>query len=309
MNTVMNKKGIVVMLLCLLISSVSYAQGRKGLRINEVMVQNQNNFVDDYGMHHAWIELYNSTYGSMEISSVFLTNDKNNPTKYPIPRGDINTDIAPRQHTLFWADGEPERGTFHLNFTLEPGKDNWIGLYDADGRTLIDEVVIPASLGVDQSYALNQDGVSGDPSAWGIRDGSNSHYITPSSNNIIIDKNVKKQKFEDSDEWGFAMTIMAMCVVFTALLLLSLSFLGIGSLGKYIANKNKLKAQGIDPEKADDIKLEGDNGEEIAALCMALYEHLNAHDNEDTVLTINKVKRAYSPWSSKIYTLRELPHR
>ena len=41
---------------------------------------------------------------------------------------------------------------------------------------------------------------------------------------------------------------------------------------------------------------------------MALYEHLNAHDKEDTILTINKVKKAYSPWSSKIYTLRETPN-
>ncbi|MDY5119262.1 MAG: lamin tail domain-containing protein, partial [Muribaculaceae bacterium] len=43
--------------------------------------------------------------------------------------------------------------------------------------------------------------------------------------------------------------------------------------------------------------------------CMALYEHLNVHDNEDTILTINKVKRAYSPWSSKIYTLRDIPRK
>jgi len=50
-----------------------------------------------------------------------------------------------------------------------------------------------------------------------------------------------------------------------------------------------------------------DSGEEIAAIVMALHQHLNAHDTESTVLTINKVKRAYSPWSSKIYGLREVP--
>ncbi|MDD4418111.1 MAG: lamin tail domain-containing protein, partial [Bacteroides graminisolvens] len=30
-------------------------------------------------------------------------------------------------------------------------------------------------------------------------------------------------------------------------------------------------------------------------------------DIEDTILTINRVKRNYSPWSSKIYTLRQTP--
>lgn len=34
-----------------------------------------------------------------------------------------------------------------------------------------------------------------------------------------------------------------------------------------------------------------------------------AHDVENTVLTINKVARAYSPWSSKIYGLREIPRK
>ena len=40
---------------------------------------------------------------------------------------------------------------------------------------------------------------------------------------------------------------------------------------------------------------------------MALHEHLNVHDNESTILTLNKVRKAYSPWSSKIYSLRQLP--
>lgn len=42
---------------------------------------------------------------------------------------------------------------------------------------------------------------------------------------------------------------------------------------------------------------------------MALHEHLDVHDKESAILTINKVKRAYSPWSSKIYGLREYPHK
>ncbi|MDE5979148.1 MAG: lamin tail domain-containing protein, partial [Muribaculaceae bacterium] len=51
------------------------AQARKGLKINEVMVVNDSNAVDEYGRHSAWIELFNSNYAAMEISSVFLTND------------------------------------------------------------------------------------------------------------------------------------------------------------------------------------------------------------------------------------------
>ena len=31
------------------------------------------------------------------------------------------------------------------------------------------------------------------------------------------------------------------------------------------------------------------------------------HDKENTVLTIDKVSKTYSPWSSKIYGLRQHP--
>ena len=37
------------------------AQGRRGLRINEVMVKNESSVIDDFGRRSAWIELFNST--------------------------------------------------------------------------------------------------------------------------------------------------------------------------------------------------------------------------------------------------------
>ena len=51
-------------------------------------------------------------------------------------------------------------------------------------------------------------------------------------------------------------------------------------------------------------------GEVFAAIAMAMHEmQSDVHDVEETVLTITRVKRSYSPWSSKIYTLRETPHK
>lgn len=107
------------------------------------------------------------------------------------------------------------------------------------------------------------------------------------------------------DENGFGMTIMAMCIVFTALLVLCLSFYAIGKIGGAVSRMNKMRAHGVDKEEKSTVQ--HDSGEEIAAIIMALHQHLNAHDAESTILTINKVKRAYSPWSSKIYGLREVP--
>ena len=307
----MNKKFFALLLLCALCGASAFAQGRKGVRINEVMVQNDSSYADDYGMHHAWIELFNSTFAPVDISSMYLTDDPANPKKYPIPRMDVNTEMPARQHVVFWADNEPNKGTFHLNFFLKPGKDNYIGLYDSDGKTLVDEVVVPASLGRGHSYARKQDGVrdeADDKLAWEVRDGSNEKYITPSSNNIILDTNEKIKNFEDHDQSGLGMTVLAMAVVFAALIVLSLCFNVIGWINAKTAQRKKKEATAGNLDEAE--FTEGpDSGEEIAAVCMALHEHLNMHDKEDLVLTINKVKRSYSPWSSKIYSLRELPRR
>jgi Na+-transporting methylmalonyl-CoA/oxaloacetate decarboxylase gamma subunit len=299
----MNKRIVIAVTALLLCVASGFAQGRKALRINEVMVTNTSGVVDEYGQRQAWIELFNANFAPLEISSVFLTNDSTNPRKYPVPLGDVNTRIPKRQHVVFFADGEPNKGTFHTSFTLTPGEDNWIGIYDADGRTLIDEVVIPASLGPDQTWARTTDG-SGE---WAVRTGGQTDYITPSSANVIKDTNKKIDQFAERDENGFAMTLMAMGVVFSALLILCLSFYAIGKIGAAVSTFNKRRAHGMSREEVKQELGGHDSGEEIAAIVMALHEHFNAHDTESTVLTINKVKRAYSPWSSKIYGIRTMP--
>ena len=48
----------------------------------------------------------------------------------------------------------------------------------------------------------------------------------------------------------------------------------------------------------------------IAAIATALKIYRGAlHDKESEVLTILGIKRAYSPWNSKIHGLTQLPDR
>lgn len=50
--------------------------------------------------------------------------------------------------------------------------------------------------------------------------------------------------------------------------------------------------------------------EEIAAIATALAIYNSAmHDRESEVLTILSIKRAYSPWNSKIHGLTHLPEK
>ena len=319
----MNKKGILLLLFVFTLSFSAFAQ-HKGLRITEVMVENQTNITDEYGNRHAWIELYNTTRKSMQISTVFITNERvpegATPDKtkmYVIPLNDKNTKIEHLQQAVFFADGDPWKGTFHTSFELVPGQENYIAIYDADGLTKLDEVVVPANLPADHSYARTVEiedwykieSNEFDASQWEFRNGKEKDSaITPGVNNQVIELNDKIEKFQKLDASGAMLTIMAMIIVFSALILLSVCFYVFGKINAKIARKNKAVAQGKNEEAADN-EIENDSSEVIAAISMALHQHLNAHDYEDTVLTINKVKRAYSPWSSKIYSLRELPKK
>ena len=251
--------------------------------INEVLVDNQDNFQDDYGVHSGWVEIFNTSYNSVNLAGCYLkvSSEPGDTLSYFIPKGDVLTAISPRQHALFWADGAPRRGTFHTNFVLSKTRDNWVGLYDS-GRKLLDEVVVPAGvLKTDQSYARVSDGAD----QWEVKDDSETKYVTPSTNNQTLEGNPKMDKFEQ--------------------------FRIIGKVAVKLRKRNAMKAQNVtDKQEAKERGLGEAPGEVIAAISMALHETQGAdHDVEETILTISRVKRSYSPWSSKIYTLRETPHK
>lgn len=305
-----NRIGIFLSLLLLIgFTSCTEQKSNSKLVINEVLVDNQTNFQDDYGVHSGWIEIFNKAYSTADLAGYLLkvSSQPGDTVTYFIPKGDVLTSIKPRQHTLFWADGNPRRGTFHTNFVLSKTNANWIGLYDS-GKKLLDQVVVPAGiLAANQSYAR-----VGDASAeWEVKGASADKYVTPSTNNQTIESNPKMDKFEQHDPVGIGMAISAMSVVFLGLILLYICFKLIGKAAIKLRKRNAMIAHNItDKEEAKEKKLGEAPGEVIAAISMALHEAQGAdHDVEETILTISRVKRSYSPWSSKIYTLRETPHK
>lgn len=281
------------------------AQNMSDMRINEFLVTNTDDFEDDFGHKNGWIELFNKSYGTVDIGGCFLTNDPSNLTKYMVPKGDVLTKIKPRQHILFWADNQPFRGTFHINFKLEDSDE--IILVSSDGRTIIDRVRINhKELAPNVSYGRTEDGI-------GSNDGTEGWQIlektSPSTNNFTLDGESKSMKLQKHDPYGIVMSITSMSVVFLALILLYIVFKHIGKASIRSSQKKSDIVTGND-SKVPDNDVSETSGEVIAAISLALQlfkEENEAHDYENTILTIDKVKRSYSPWSSKIYTLRETP--
>ena len=183
----------------------------------------------------------------------------------------------------------------------------WVGLYDS-GKKLVDQVTIPAgTLQTDQSYAR----ISDASAEWEVKGAAADKYVTPSTNNKTLEGNAKMEKFQSHDSVGIGMSITAMSVVFFGLILLYICFRAIGKAAVSFRRKNAMEAKDITCEReAKEKKLGEAPGEVIAAISLAMHEmQTDVHDVEDTVLTITRVKRSYSPWSSKIYTLRETPKK
>lgn len=118
----------------------------------------------------------------------------------------------------------------------------------------------------------------------------------------------KANNLKENDSFGGSLTLISMCIVISALILLSLLFQGFGKISQAILTKQKQKAVVKAGKTIDQAHPELASGETIAAIAMALAEHSGqGHDIEDTILTIHQMKKSYSPWNSKIYNLRAKP--
>ena len=114
----------------------------------------------------------------------------------------------------------------------------------------------------------------------------------------------KSQNAAENDSWGGAITIIAMCIVIGALIVLSVLFMLFGKVSEALITSRKMKAKKA-AEHDDHENQELAPGEVIAAISLALTERFGeGHDVEDTILTIRRMQKAYSPWNSKIYNLR-----
>lgn len=284
--------------------AAGYAQGLKDIRINEVLVDNRTSYVDDHGNHVGWIELHNTGYSNVNIGGAYLTVRRGDAARtYRIPKNDTRTIIAPQGYAIFFADSSSNRGTFHTNFVLD--ETGYLAVLDQGGNP-VDSIVYDVNAQLpDVSIGWMADGGRGE--SFGALPG-----ITPMQANEIEEKMPASERFRIRDPHGAVMAITAMSVVFSALLLFFLIFKNLGRVMIWATLRKEKKAVAAMPEAVKTVvKPEAELiGEEIAAIAIALrrYEE-DMHDIESHVLTINRVARAYSPWSSKIYGIDNRPNR
>jgi len=115
---------------------------------------------------------------------------------------------------------------------------------------------------------------------------------------IILDAGID---FGAIMEQGLIIAVVGYVTVFLALVVLYLVFTYIAKAYK-LQIRQKLMRRGIRVDECcEEIFISGDV---IAAISTALYMTYMLHDEESKVITIKRVSRMYSPWSSKIYGVR-----
>ena len=108
------------------------------LFINEIMADNDNRFLDEYGEYDDWIELYNANDYEVNICGMYLSDSLGQPNKYRIPSKNMEETVIPAHgFMVIWTDDDSEQGSLHTNFKLSRGGDR-IGLFGYDYTKAID---------------------------------------------------------------------------------------------------------------------------------------------------------------------------
>lgn len=104
---------------------------------------------------------------------------------------------------------------------------------------------------------------------------------------------------------GWIVTLSGFLIVITALVILFFIFTGVSK----VINANWKKTPKDESKKVENVTkgtAVDANGDIIAAIGLALSLSMEVHDNEPDEITITRIQRRYSPWSSKIYGLNGL---
>jgi hypothetical protein len=101
--------------------------------INEFLASNSSVNADETGSYEDWVELYNPGVTAVSLDGFHLTDDLDEPLKWPLPDGLV---LGPGDYLLIWCDDDPGDGPLHATFKLSADGES-VGVFDADA-TVID---------------------------------------------------------------------------------------------------------------------------------------------------------------------------
>lgn len=303
------------LVIALLATSSLFAQGINDVRINEILVNNVNGIVNCEGNATGWIELTNTGYTTIDLGGCRLEKVSTNGTKttHVLPKGLSSTKLAPQNYMIIYF-GADNIATNATCFDLKDAKS--IILYDVSGKMIVDKVMLDLSsvkdnqsLGRDVVDRSNLSGRRADSNIDTRSDKMVSTYSpTPGNSNFPISTETRGEAFLRVDPYGIGMAVIAMSVVFLALLCLFLIFQQVGIVMQNISKRKEIKSVAKTTTTSVSSAQPDFNSEILVAIGYAVSRY-NKELKKAKKLTINRTAKSYSPWGSKIYGLTQLPNR
>ncbi|MFK7773442.1 MAG: CotH kinase family protein [Saprospiraceae bacterium] len=107
------------------------------LVVNEFIAMNQEGggIPDAAGEFDDWIEIYNNTFQTINLSGYYLSDDSTNPKKWIFPKG---SSIAPGEYLMVWADKDLNQNGLHTDFKLSKTGESLV--LSHEDETIIDLV-------------------------------------------------------------------------------------------------------------------------------------------------------------------------
>ena len=116
-----------------------YAPSTSEIVINELLPVNSNIVPDQNGEYDDWIELFNQSSSTINISGYYLTDSKKKLSKWKLPDG---TSIEGKGYLIIWADEDTTQRGLHSNFKLSSLGEKII--LSKPDLSIIDQVEYPA---------------------------------------------------------------------------------------------------------------------------------------------------------------------
>ena len=251
------------------LSLCTVAQTPSDLRFNEICVER-----DTAGnVENVWVEIFNPTYSSIDMSGLYITDDPTDMRKCPFLSGSTATQFLPRGFVIVDGDGDRASGALHTNFKVSEAQRLY--LIEANGYTVIDSVDVPAA-GI---TARTTDGKG----AWQAKAESSRGFA-----NVVVDQTSTSERFRKVDPYGGGLAIISMSVVFAVLVMLAVVFTIVGRIFKRIAARRNeaAKRERVTVVDAKAAAAEDFNMAAVAAV-VAMYVR-DKQGGEPAKLTINR---------------------
>ena len=116
----------------------------------------------------------------------------------------------------------------------------------------------------------------------------------------------QSEKIKQSDPIGIGLAAVAVAVVFLALVCIFLLISGTGKLLAGMDDKKKAPKAGKGIKPVSEGSSAANDQEVFAAIAAAIHLYNDElHDEEDAVITIQKVEREWTPWNAKFYNMNQ----